>query len=66
MLTSHKMLKIATIKINRAFFIAVQIQPKLGNLGRFCPAGLHGQPVIKFQIFFLTFDSQIYLNKSIE
>jgi hypothetical protein len=52
MLTSHKMLKIATILVNRAFFIAVKIQPKLGNQGRFCPGGLHGQPILKFQNFF--------------
>jgi len=47
MLTSHKMLKIATIIVNRASSIAVKIQPKFDNQGRFCPAGLHGQPVLK-------------------
>jgi hypothetical protein len=37
-----------TTDIDRAFFKAIQIHPKLGNHGRFCPAGLHGQPVLKY------------------
>jgi hypothetical protein len=40
---------------DRASSIAVKIQPKFDNQGRFCPAGLHGQPVLKFLIFFKFF-----------